>query len=69
MPATCPRTTAVEPATVKRPIRKPRMAVMCAAGPAQSRTVRSHMPMRNKVLAYISGAPVLRAYSELCGWS
>ncbi len=33
--------------------------------PIQSRTDRSQELMRKEVLAYISSAPVLRAYSEL----
>src|SRR5690606_10792166 len=65
VPVTVAETRTVAPTELNARIRKPRMLRIVPAGPIQSRTHRSHVPRRNDVLAYISLAPVLCAYSVL----
>lgn len=62
---TAPRTVIVVPTGLNFFIRDPRIDRIVPSRPMYSRTVLSHAPSRKEVAAYISGAPVDLAYSEL----
>jgi len=63
--STSPRTVTVSPTQLKLLMRKPLSWWTCPARPMKWRTVFSHMPCKNRLLAYMSGAPVARAWSAL----